>query len=467
MTPVRLAPIDLIIVAVYLVGIFLVGLKYARNYRSDIDEYLLAGRKLSLPAFVATLVATWYGGILGVGEFTYRYGILNWVTQGLPYYVFAILFAIFLAPRIQRSGLYTIPDQLYQRYGRPAGFVGSIFIFFLTNPAPHLLMIAILISAIFNISFWVAFLVGLFFSLVYVFLGGMRSDVLTDIVQFGLMFLGFGILVVNLLKNYGGLTFLQQSLPPDHLRFSGGESWQYILVWFFIAFWTFVDPGFYQRCYAARSPQTARRGILISVIFWLIFDMLTTTSGLFARALLTDIDPLTAFPRLGEITLGNFWRGLFFVGLLATIMSTLDSVSLLSAMTFGRDILWRLKPNTAINRNTQIGFIVTILISTAVILFIPSVVKIWYTLGTLFIPGLLVPIIGNFTSKKIKPTVIFTGMLLSFGTTLIWFVAGIVTGSVDAPDFPLNVQPFFVGLFTWLFVLPFAGKEISPKSGRQ
>jgi len=466
MTPVRLTLIDLIIVAVYLVGIFLVGLKYARNYRSDIDEYLLAGRKLSLPAFVATLVATWYGGILGVGEFTYRYGILNWVTQGLPYYVFAILFAIFLAPRIQRSGLYTIPDQLYQRYGRPVGFLGSIFIFFLTNPAPHLLMIAILISAIFNISFWIAFLVGLFFSLVYVFLGGMRSDVLTDIVQFGLMFLGFGILVVNLVKKYGGLTFLQQNLPSNYLRFSGGENWQYILVWFFIAFWTFVDPGFYQRCYAARSPQTARRGILISVIFWLIFDMLTTTSGLFARALLTNIDPLTAFPRLGEIILGNCWRGLFFVGLLATIMSTLDSVSLLSAMTFGRDILWRLKPDTAINRNTQIGFIVTILVSTMVILFIPSVVKIWYTLGTLFIPGLLIPIICNFTKYKFGPNMIFTGMLGSFLATLIWFLIGIKKGSLAEPLFILNIQPFFVGLFTWLFLLPLASTRFSINSGR-
>jgi len=467
MTPIHLAPVDLGLIAIYLIGILFLGMKYSRRYRNDIDGYLLAGRRLSLPAFVATLVATWYGGILGIGEFTYRYGLLNWVTQALPYYLFAILFGLFLAPKIQRSGLYTIPDQLYQKYGKPAGLLGSLFIFFLTSPAPHLLMVGLLISAIFGIPFWWAFLVGVVFSILYAYFGGLKAVVVTDIIQFGLMFLGFAILVVKLVTQYGSLSFLQANLPPDHLRFSGGAHWQYILVWFFIAFWTFVDPGFYQRCYAARTPQVARRGVLISVFFWMLFDMLTTISGLYARALLSDINPLMAFPRLGEMVLGNFWRGLFFIGMLATIMSTLDSISLLSATTFGRDLLWRMQPDSPINRNTRIGFFITLIISAIVILMIPSVVSIWYTLGTLFIPGLLVPIICNFTSKKFKPTAIFTGMLLSFGTTLIWFVAGIVSGSVAVPDFPLKIQPFFIGLGAWLFVLPFAGDEISIKSIRR
>ncbi|MFH1212813.1 MAG: sodium:solute symporter family protein [Candidatus Neomarinimicrobiota bacterium] len=461
MTPIRLAPVDLLVIAVYLVAVLLLGLKYSRRYRGDIDGYLLAGRKLSLPAFIATLVATWYGGILGIGEFTYRYGLLNWVTQGLPYYLFAILFGVFLAPRIQRSGLYTIPDQLYQRYGKPAGLLGSFFIFFLTNPAPHLLMVALLVSAIFGIPFWWAFSIGVLFSILYAFFGGLRSVVVTDIFQFGLMFLGFGILAIKLVTQYGGLTFLQANLPADHLRFSGGAHWQFILVWFFIAFWTFVDPGFYQRCYAARSPQTARRGVLISVIFWLLFDMLTTTSGLYARALLHDINPLMAFPRLGEMVLTDFWRGLFFVSLLATIMSTLDSISLLSAMTFGRDLMWRIKPDSPINRNTRIGFIFTIVLSALVILFIPSVVKIWYTLGTLFIPGLLIPIICNFSPLKFNSGLMFAGMLFSFLGTLAWFIAGIVTGSASEPVFPLNLQPFFAGLSIWIFFLPAAFRHSS------
>ena len=53
---------------------------WARGRRAaDAPDYLVAGRRLTLPAFVATLVATWYGGILGIGEYTWRYGVSNWL----------------------------------------------------------------------------------------------------------------------------------------------------------------------------------------------------------------------------------------------------------------------------------------------------------------------------------------------------------------------------------------------------
>ena len=59
-------------------------------------DYLLMGRQLTLPLFVATLVATWYGGIFGVNEITFNYGIYNFVTQGFFWYVAYIIFAFLL-----------------------------------------------------------------------------------------------------------------------------------------------------------------------------------------------------------------------------------------------------------------------------------------------------------------------------------------------------------------------------------
>ncbi len=65
-------------------------------------EYLVMGRTLALPSFVASLVSTWYGGVLGVGEYSFRYGISNWIVFGVPYYIGAALFAIFFARRARR-----------------------------------------------------------------------------------------------------------------------------------------------------------------------------------------------------------------------------------------------------------------------------------------------------------------------------------------------------------------------------
>src|SRR5712691_11870937 len=97
--------------------------------RSAAVDYLVAGRRVTLPAFVATLVATWYGGILGVGEYSYRYGISNWLVFGLPYYLGALLFALLFAKRARQVALYTIPDLLDRHYGRGPALAGALAVF--------------------------------------------------------------------------------------------------------------------------------------------------------------------------------------------------------------------------------------------------------------------------------------------------------------------------------------------------
>jgi len=448
MNSVQLAPIDYGVIIAYLCGLLFLGLRYARTYKKwNIDSYLLAGRRVSLPAFTATLVSTWYGGVLGIGEFTYRYGILNWFTQALPYYVFAILFALILAAKIQKTQLYTIPDQLYQHYGKFAGGLGSLFVFILVTPAPYILMVVILLKILLGISFGLALVIAVFFSTLYVFWGGFQSVVKTDLLQFSLMFLGFIIVVGAAFFRFGGLAFLKTNLPATHLSLTGGQGWQYLFVWFFIALWTFIDPGFYQRCYAAKRPQTAKYGILSAVLFWMIFDALTTLSGLYARALFQDINPMMAFPLLGETVLPPLLRGLFFAGLLATIMSTLDSFSFLSAVTFGRDILWRLKQRGNINRFSQIGLVLSIIIAIVIIYLIPSIVRIWYTLGTLFIPTLIYPLLGALISRiRMSQSGTIICMLTVFITTSSWYISGVVRNTLAEPNFLLNIQPFFTGL---------------------
>ena len=62
--------IDFVPIALYIILLLFFGFK-ARHKDADKSEFLLSRRTLSIPAFVATLVSTWYGGILGVGEFVY------------------------------------------------------------------------------------------------------------------------------------------------------------------------------------------------------------------------------------------------------------------------------------------------------------------------------------------------------------------------------------------------------------
>ncbi len=440
---------DLAVVALFLAGVLWVGYAARRSLKEgDATGYLVAGRTLTLPAFVATLVATWYGGILGVGEFSYSYGVSNWVVFGLPYYVFALLFAWLLAPRVREAELFTIPDRLYGTYGRPAGLFGSLLTFCMTTPAPYTLILGVLFQLVLGGELLVWLLVGTILSTIYLYRGGLHADVRVNILEFLMMFGGFAVIVPFLVTKYGGLHFLREQLPPLHLSWHGGNSVQYIVVWFFIALWTLIDPGFHQRCYAAASPQVARWGIVVSVCCWFVFDLLTTTTGLYARAVLGDSlsDPKFAYPALAERVLPPVAKGIFFVGMLATVMSTVVSYTFLSAVTFGRDLVWRWRGGGEADtlRYTRVG--ITLVGALAIVLAwrVQSVVNLWYLIGSLFIPGLLLPLVGSYTSRfRVSPGFALATMVLGFGTSLSWMLYGAVSGRLQDPAF---LQPMYPGL---------------------
>ena len=445
--------LDLSVLILY-VGL-LIGFGFYRTKQSgkDPEEFLLAGRKLSLPGFVVTLVATWYGGILGIGENTYSYGIQTWFIFGLPYYIFAILFAFLIAGRINETKFISIPDQFHGRFGKTAGVVSALYILFLASPAPYILSIGILLQFTTGLSFGLSLLMSTGLSLSYIWIGGFKAVVRTDGLQFGFMFVGFLLLLIFSMKSSGPLSELV--LPVSHLNITGGASIQYIVVWFFIALWTFVDPGFYQRCAAAKSPQTAKKGILISIGFWFIFDMLTLSTGLYAKALLTAGDPLFAYPRLGAMVLPPLAYGIFITGLLATIMSTIDSLGLISAITFGRDILWRIQSPTSTdklkwNNESTIfvrkGLIITAFIALILAFSIPSVVKLWYGLGSILVPGLVLPFLISFKNNRPKENILLM-MVSPVLVSIFWILLGKLLNG-----YPFGLEPFYPGILTSVLV---------------
>lgn len=440
-----LSTTEYFLLALYLVGLFVLGFMRSRAGSDSMEEYLVAGRRLSLPAFVATLVSTWYGGILGVGEFSYKYGISNWLVFGAPYYLYAIIFALFIAGRAWRTKFYTIPDQLEKAYGRRASLAGAFFIFILSTPAPYVLMIGVLCRMLFGWPLWLGVILGALLSMIYAFRGGLAAIVRTEILQFLLMYAGFIVILVFAVSRFGGWQFLTTNLPPSHLTWHGANSPQYILVWYFIAMSTLVDPTFYQRCYAAKNENVARRGILVSVGCWMVFDFLTTATGLYAAAILPHLaNPAESYPQLAVTLLPPLARGLFFLALLATIMSTIDGYAFLSAISIGKDMLWKIYGRGNEQRVTffsRLGLLVTFGLAAGIALWSKSVVDIWYQLGSLATPALLVPLASSFSEKwKMPSPAVLPAMLLSAALSGLWM------GTGTNGEYWLGLQPIYVGL---------------------
>mgnify|MGYP003492518680 FL=1 len=416
---------------------------------------MLSGRKIGLLLFILINVSTWYGGIIGVGEFTYRYGLVSWVTQGLPYYFFAFLFALFFAGKIRAASLFTIPDKLEEVYGKKVGLLSALIVFILVSPAPYLLMAANLISIVFDINIIFALIIALILSASYLIKGGFRSNVYADAFQFFVMFAGFIVIVIVSATSFGGFDFLQANLPSSHLSITGETSPASITVWFLIALWTFADPGFHQRCYAAKSGEIAKKGILISIIFFALFDFLTTSTGLYAKAVLPDLSqPMMAYPLFAEKVLGSGLKGIFYAAMFATIISTLNSFLFLSATTIGRDFIFRLNKNSKeekIKSYTVIGIIISGIISILIAYLIPSVVEIWYTIGSLFIPGIILPVVSAYYSKlRITSKWIITEIVFAISFGLMWFYFRDTFSEILS-----EIEPMIIGLFAALLIHTF------------
>jgi SSS family solute:Na+ symporter len=281
--------------------------------------------------------------------------------------------------------------------------------------------------------------------MIYAFRGGLAAIVRTEFLQFSLMYAGFIIILIFAVRQFGGWKFLTSNLPPLHLTWHGENSPQYIFVWYFIAMSTLVDPTFYQRCYAAKSERVARNGILISVVFWMLFDFMTTATGLYAAAILPNLaNPVESYPQLAVKLLPPLARGLFFLALFATIMSTIDGLAFLSGITCGKDLLgkiWRRNEDWLVTRLSRFGLIITFIFAVGLALWSQSVVDIWYQLGSLATPALLVPLAASFSEKwKMPPRWALVSMLISAAVSGLWML--MESGGV----YWLGLQPIYPGL---------------------
>lgn len=443
------------IVGAYFAALIWFGWRERGGLSGGAVKVILGGRALTLPAFVATLVTTWYGGILGVGEYSYNFGISNWVVFGVPYYLGALVFALFLARRARTSQALTVPARIHARIGRRSALAAAVLVFATTAPTAYVLMLGALAHFFFGVSVTVGAVIAGAFSLIYVFLGGFQAVVRTDKLQFALMFGGFALLFILLVSDYGFVEFLRQNTPDGHFSWSGGASGWYIASWYVIAQGALVEPTFHQRCFAARDAGVARNGILLSIAFWLLFDFMTTACGLYARALLPELaNPALAFPRLAELILPGGTLGLFVVGLLAVVMSTIDSYSFVAATTFSHDIVKHIRrwSHLSLRTLTLIGLALSTAVAFSFSLAFESIVTVWREFGSVLMPALLAPLLIAYTNHRRLKISDRQGLALTVipgAVSLTWILYKYLGATGDYPfaAYPFLGEPIFPGLY--------------------
>src|SRR5579862_1237580 len=432
---VTFAPLDYLVVGLFLAAILALGFS-AKLRDSSILQFLTAGRSLSLPAFVATLVTVWYGGILGIADSVTYYGIGTWLLMGVPYYLFAFVYAIWFAKRVRGADQISIPERLTMRWGKTAGLVGALIMFCLAVPAAHVLMLGSLVQSFTGWDQMPAIIVATLIGVLFLYKGGLLADVRVGMLDFVMMYVGFLVIDVYCLATHPPSTIVSSLRDQNMLSFSGGKGPLVVATFMILGSWTLVDPAFHQRVASSESPETGRRGIFVSIGFWFLFDILSIGAALYAMALVkTKPSSLLLYPVFGDQILPSGLKALFFCGMLGTILSAMVGYTLVSGATIGREIVARLKPgltDTEVTLASRAGIVISCVFAIWLALNIHHVVDLWYSWTGCVIGAMLIPVAIAYLRDKAfltAPSWIVASMVLAFVVSFVWLLYGLKTNN--------------------------------------
>lgn len=149
------------------------------------------------------------------------------------------------------------------------------------------------------------------------------------------------------------------------------------------------------------------------------------------------------------IVIALFFAGVMIAGFIGAIgkKSTLNNFVFMSADTFSRDFVFRLFESVGesqVRKYTYIGIIISAALSVILAYYFPSVVNLWYLIGSICIPGLIMPMISAYYEKlRIRPGLIIFEMAAGIAVSVTWYILRkIFTG-----NFILDItEPMIVGL---------------------
>jgi SSS family solute:Na+ symporter len=350
-------------VAAYLCSVLLIGWVGYNARRDDtLRDFYLAGGGFGFLVLFLTLYATQYSGnsLFGFTGAAYRLGF-GWLIS-VHFMLAVIVFYLAFAPKLHtmahKGGYVTPVDFLQERFGSAAlSLLASIvMIIALTNYLlAQLMTMGRMLQGFSGPYGDVAYNYGVvalaLIMLIYGTLGGIRAVAWTDVLQGGVLMLGFSLLLVLLFKQFGPLSLATELIaasaradrlaPPDADML---RQWlSYILV---VGMGGALYPHAIQRIYAARSKRVLNRSMAFMAFLPFGTTLIAVVAGVYALAYIPGLEGADADQVLAQILriilegsfIGYSLVVLIFSAVLAALMSTADSALLSISSMFTKDI---------------------------------------------------------------------------------------------------------------------------------
>ncbi|MGB5695828.1 MAG: sodium:solute symporter family protein [Polyangiales bacterium] len=309
------------------------GIGYWASRRvADEDDYLVAGRRLGPWVAGFSLFVTWFGAesILGSSAAIRDGGLAGGRADPFGYALSLLLFGVFFAARLWRTGSMTLADVYRSRFGRTAERVAA----FVLIP-PSVLWSAAQIRALGQIlSFQTplgleaAIVLSAVIAVLYTYLGGLLGDVWTDVLQGLLVIVGLCATLLALVDHFGGWGESFARIEPAQLRLVAEDEsvLARINIWFVPVIGALIAQESVSRALGCRDAPTAKRAALLASGFYLALGAVPVMLGLLgAHYPLPLVHGEDFLPELARHTLAPFVYVLFVGAIVSVILSTIDS----------------------------------------------------------------------------------------------------------------------------------------------
>jgi SSS family solute:Na+ symporter len=380
--------IDWIVLLFYFAFIIYRGIGYAKKH-TNAEDYFLASRSLTWPLIGLSLYASNISSssLIGMAASGYETGFSVFSYEWMAAVVL-IIFSIFFLPFYLRSKIYTLPEFLEKRFDSRSRYYFSALTV-LTNigvdTAATLYAGALVVRLIFpSVELWQTILILAIFSGLYTIAGGLKAVVYTDAIQAVLLILGSVLLTVLAFVKIGSWEAVKAVTPAQHfhiiqplddsfLPWPGLFSGVFLLGFYFWATNQFIV----QRALGAKNLRHGQWGSLFAGFLKVstpLFIMIVP--GLMARVLYPGIEKANyVFPMLMFDLLPTGLLGLVLAGLIAAMMSSIDSALNSASTLVTMDFIKKQRPQTTSIQLMWIGRAVTFVFMLAAAAWAPQIDK--------------------------------------------------------------------------------------------
>ena len=424
---------DYITIILFTIGILIAGTLFSKSGRS-MKNFFSAGGAVPWPMAGLSLFMGFFsaGTFVVWGSIAYTAG---WVAVTIQWTmcIAGLLVGLFIAGRWRKTGALTAAEYITSRLGLRTQKAYTILFLFVSlfTSGSFLYPVGKILEVSTGLSLSTCIILIGFVSILYVAAGGLRAVVVTDVLQFVILFAAVVIVIPLSFDRVGGLQEWIAAAPETFFNLTDNEyTWGFMIAYglynmvFLGGNWAYV-----QRYTTVKSPSNARKvGFLFSAMY-VFSPMLWMLPPMIYRIVNPSLAGLSdegAYLLMCKEVLPAGLLGLMIGGMIFATASSLNATLNISSAVFTNDIYKRLRPSAEDAHLLGVARVSTIvfgLLAVIVALLIPSlggVVNVVISIGALTGVPLYLPVIWSLFSKRQTGRSVLTVTLVSLAVNLFF-----------------------------------------------